>query len=440
MNKRDFIKQIFLILLYSACKSNIKSPNSENQTNEFKYNRFLGKRNAYLQFPTPTSITIKWRTSSPTSSLVQFGTDWGSLENFFDSNVDFDHELIIKNLTPETKYYYTWGSIEKPGNLDEQQFFWTSPAVGGTDPVNIWIIGDSGTKNEEQQKVIQVYNSRSQTVPINFGIALGDNAYDHGDDSQYQNSYFDSYSQIIKNLPIWLCLGNHEAQTNNPITQTGPYFDMFSFPREGELGGIPSKTKSYYSFEYSNIHFICLDTSLGYKNLSEDSPMMDWLEQDLKSSNQTWNIAFFHHPPYSKGSHDSDYNLDLIKVREIILPILEKYGVDLVLCGHSHNYERSILLHGHYGYSDELVPSMILDSGSGKSPNEYKKNSKSGTVYVVNGVGAEPRLATSQHPVIYNPAKLLLGAMYLNIEGNRLLSQFINENNEVIDEFTILKN
>ena len=53
-------------------------------------------------------------------------------------------------------------------------------------------------------------------------------------------------------------------------------------------------------------------------------------------------------------------------MRESLLPILEDFGVDLVLTGHSHSYERSFLIDGHYGTSGTLVPSMILDSGDGR--------------------------------------------------------------------------
>lgn len=57
----------------------------------------------------------------------------------------------------------------------------------------------------------------------------------------------------------------------------------------------------------------------------------------------------------------ADNDLDFSAV-----PILEFYGVDLVLCGHRHNYERSHVLHGHYGFSWELQPGMLLDTGGGQ--------------------------------------------------------------------------
>ena len=66
--------------------------------------------------------------------------------------------------------------------------------------------------------------------------------------------------------------------------------------------------------------------------------MYNWLEMDLQSTSQDWLIVYWHHPPYSKGSHDSDAQFGLIRIRENLLPLLEDYGVDLQLSGHSHSY------------------------------------------------------------------------------------------------------
>ena len=84
---------------------------------------------------------------------------------------------------------------------------------------------------------------------------------------------------------------------------------------------------------------------------SPTAAMATWLRNDLAATAQTWLLAFWHHPPYTKGSHNSDTETELVQMRQNILPILEDYGVDLVLTGHSHSYERSFLLDGHYGTS-----------------------------------------------------------------------------------------
>ena len=75
--------------------------------------------------------------------------------------------------------------------------------------------------------------------------------------------------------------------------------------------------------------------------------MLTWLKEDLAGTTQEWKIAFWHHPPYTKGSHDSDSENALADMRQNLVPILERGGADLVLTGHSYSYERSVLLNGN---------------------------------------------------------------------------------------------
>ena len=64
---------------------------------------------------------------------------------------------------------------------------------------------------------------------------------------------------------------------------------MFTLPQNGEAGGVPSGTENYYSFDYANIHFVCLDSSSSDRDVG--SPMLTWLESDLSSTTQEWIIA-----------------------------------------------------------------------------------------------------------------------------------------------------
>src|SRR5690606_41017946 len=126
-------------------------------------------------------------------------------------------------------------------------------------------------------------------------------------------------------------------------------------PTNGEAGGLPSGTEAYYSFDYGNIHFIVLDSDDTPRSVG--SPMYQWLEADLAATTQDWKVAYFHHPPYSK--EDSDNNNKETQMREIIMPVLEAHGVDLVLVRHSHNWQRSYLIHGHYGFSSSDRKSVV---------------------------------------------------------------------------------
>ena len=87
-------------------------------------------------------------------------------------------------------------------------------------------------------------------------------------------------------------------------TQSGPYYDIFTLPADGSAGGVPSGTEAYYAFDYANIHFICLDSYESSR--APNGAMLAWLARDLAGDRALWTIAFWHHPPYSEGSHDSD--------------------------------------------------------------------------------------------------------------------------------------
>jgi hypothetical protein len=174
--------------------------------------------------------------------------------------------------------------------------------------------------------------------------------------------------------------------------------------------------------------------------------MLSWLENDLAVTIKDWIIAYWHQPPYSWGSHTSDGELDLIQMRENALPILEKYGADLVLCGHSHVYERSYLLNGHYGYSSSFQSWMALNPGLGREDDEstYEKpagglGALRGTVYVVCGCSGEGGMGTfAKHPAhAINLGGF--GSMVIDVDGLRLDAKFLTDGSAVLDYFTIIK-
>ena len=109
---------------------------------------------------------------------------------------------------------------------------------------------------------------------------------------------------LLRRTALWPAFGNHDADSSNAVSRNGPFFDMFSLPTGAEAGGVASGSEVYFSFDYANVHFVCLDSYMSDR--SKTGPMLTWLETDLSNTMQEWIVCFFHHPPYSKGSHDSD--------------------------------------------------------------------------------------------------------------------------------------
>jgi hypothetical protein len=402
-------------------------------------------RGPYLQLGTPSSIVVRWRTSAPVVGRVQFGPSPGVASgSAAEVSARTDHEIALTGLVPDTVYYYSIGTSTTTIAGDATFHFRTSPTAGVERPVRVWVIGDSGTGDANAGAVRDAYAAFTGSRDTNLWLMLGDNAYQDGLDNEYQAAAFNIYPEMLRKTVLWPAYGNHDGYGSDAATNTGPYFDMFTLPKSGEAGGVASGTEAYYSFDYANIHFVCLESF--ETDRSPTAPMLSWLQRDLAANTQRWVVAYFHHPPYSKGSHNSDVEIELVQMRQNALPILENFGVDLVLSGHSHAYERSFLIDSHYGDSTTFVAAMKKDGGSGRADasGAYQKPTywmapHEGAVYVVAGTSAKIEAGgTLNHPAMYS-SQLVLGSLVLDVSGNRLDATFLDSTGVRRDYFSIVK-
>lgn len=390
-------------------------------------------RGPYLQQGTPSQIIVQWRTDNGSGSFVRYGTHQGALADIVgDPAIVTNHIVLITNLQPATKYFYEIGTATNWFAGTTNHYFITAPPVGPSRPTRIWALGDSGEPGPEAASVRDAYAAFAGDRPTDVWLMLGDNAYGDGEDGEYQAAVFNFYPQFLRNTVLWPTLGNHDR---DPV-----YFSIFSLPQNAEAGGVPSGSERYYSFDYANIHFICLDSS--DSDRTTNGPMYAWMRADLEATTQKWLIAYWHHPPYSKGTHDSDEEEELIEMRLNYVPILESFGVDLVLNGHSHNYERSYLLDGHYGLSTTLAQSMKKNGGSGRENGDgaYTKlggPGNQGAVYTVAGCSA---MSSEPDPM---PAMFVsldfVGSVVIDVDGGRLDFKFLQGNGALGDYFTLIK-
>lgn len=396
-------------------------------------------RGPYLQSSSDNRITVIWQTGTAVTSQLYYGTTINQINILAtDNNQATKHRIKLTDLQADTKYYYR---VQLANGLSEINSFKTAPLTGSNQPVRIWVIGDSGTANANARSVRDAFKAFTQGTTTDLWLMLGDNAYNLGTDAEYQRAVFDTYPQLLSNTVLWPTLGNHDGYSADASSQTGPYFDIFELPTQGEAGGVASGTEAYYSFDYANIHFICLD-SYG-SDRSVNAPMYQWLEADLAANQQTWTIAFWHHPPYSKGSHDSDLESRLIDMRENFNQLLEGYGVDLVLGGHSHSYERSVLLDGHYDLSptyDALTHAINAGDGSLLGNGIYTKDNiaHDGAVYVVAGSSGKTSEAPLDHPVMYRSLPTL-GSLVIDVKDKQLNAQFLDNQGNMPDSFSLNK-
>ncbi|MCO5249077.1 MAG: metallophosphoesterase [Chitinophagales bacterium] len=418
-------------------------------------------RGPYQQDGTTTSMKIMWRTSVPTVGWVKVGDTPDKLDKTFtESSSTINHIVLVDGLEPYTRYYYAIGYDDVTLSTGIDHYITTNQVAGDTSGFSLWMIGDMGKANDAQRMARDAFYQYNKQHPVDFMITLGDNAYQNGEDFEYQEKVYDIYDSIFRFLHYYPTPGNHDYniirgdnifEWVNPELDQGPYFDNHELPTMGEAGGFPSGTELYYSYDYGNMHFININSELYSWTVGSASPFKTWLKKDLEANQQHWTIAYLHSPPYTSGSHNSDdfYEIAIKNMRQFIVPILEEAGIDMLYGGHSHVYERSYMINGLYKNSPQYDPNVNLIDGRSGNPDlgetYEKKIGEKGTVYIVCGNSGnytnEDKLPNRIHPVFYirDAGNEVTGSVVLEVKGSTIVSRYINKHGEILDKFSIHK-
>ncbi len=186
--------------------------------------------------------------------------------------------------------------------------------------------------------------------------------------------------------------GNHDYNDGGGLAE---YLDYFTLPGAGVAGSGTSGNERYYDFVRGPVHFFALDSQAALTDPADMAAQKAWLQAQLAASTSAWKIVFFHHPPYSSGTHGSS-------------PAMQwpfaAWGADAVIAGHDHTYER-------------------IDVG--------------GIPYFVNGLGGRS-IYSFGTPV---PGSQLrynddYGAMRISADGAQMTFEFVNLAGAVVDSFT----
>ena len=363
----------------------------------------------YVQNVTSDQATILWATDDPDNGSVEYSSNgvdftavWASAKTFPSFETTplrpfTQYEARLAGLLPNTLYVYR---VSVGGAELAQGSFRTA----GPGPFRFVVIGDSGQGRSPQFQI-------GQRLPLEnpaFLIHAGDIAYMRGSYNDFQLNHFDVYNTILSSLPYFPVPGNHEYDDGRRPTPA-PFVALHSVP----TGKVPAADRGlYYSFDWGNAHFICLDSNKPLEQaITSNGEMLRWLERDLRATRQFWRIAVVHHPPYAGGPNQFEISSALVRTR--IVPILEKYGVQLMLSGHEHSYQRS----------------HSLRNGSIVAVN-------TGTVYMTSGGGGAslynvtsiPQIALSRSEHHY---------LTVDVDGSSMLLTATTQTGAVIDRVTL---
>jgi len=400
---------------------------------------FTGEREPYIQSLGSNSVVIRWQSEELVQGRVElYKRNAEVLFTKEESRSKEVHEVSIKGLESATRYYYRLYHNENLYKGGSEYWFETAPVTASNSAVRLWLLGDPGRSGKPIQSVknaMQTWvnkNPREGYSDLNLIISTGDNAYDHGTNEEYQKNLFSVHNDVFKNYVFWPVYGNRDAKGWS-------FFNLFSFPAEAELGGVASGTERYYSIDYGQLHLIFLDSNEGAYTANDE--MIKWMKKDLEATTQKWIIAFMHHPPYTRGKHNSNDPKDsggrMFNMRKRVIPVLENAGVDMVVSGHSHSYERSFLIDCHYGLTSDFKESSTLQTGP-EFIKPMQRASHSGTIYTVLGSSAEAVSGKLDHPAMA-VSEAILGSMIIDVENTKLVARFINNKSEIVDKFVIKK-
>ena len=364
------------------------------------------QRGPFLANPSTNSIQVIWRTPVAADSAVDFGTNQSLAAEISDSVLTTNHVMTLTNLLPGTEYFYRIRSAagEVAGVSPLLSFRTFKPSGDFT----FLVTADGG---DGAAVKYQVANLMAQTS-ADLALHCGDIVYDYFSLGREDYRCLSAYGPQMRSVPFYFSMGNHEV--DGPSFEQ-PYLQTLYLPTNPVTG-----TEHFYSFDQGDAHFTVLFVP-SLKNVPEyapfqltnGSPQYCWLTNDLASSAKPWKFLVMHVPLANSGYHrpdDDDNNgvPDRLELQQWLLPVAQRYGVQIIFSGNDHDYERSNPMGGVY--------QIVTGGGGGRLPNYGFVD------------GRDP--ANSQFYLVSEFVRVA-------VQGDSLLLQAIGTNDAVFDSMTI---
>lgn len=309
-------------------------------------------------------MTIMWSARENISSTVRYSKDnsfslvtvAGVPRVFLPSETGmsftfYQYQAELRSLDPGTAYSYrVYMGADNVPPAGEYTFH-----TAGSGPYSFLVFGDSGAGSPGQRDVLT--QMLKEPPVFNLVLHVGDIAYETGTFDEFTANYFGYYFTLMRRACFFPVPGNHEYYSPGAT----PYLALHAPPSETVP---PADRGRYYSYDWGNTHFVALDANLldpGYAPAR--ARMLAWLDNDLANTQAAWRIAYFHQTPYPISQHLND-PID-IAARNQFVPILERHGVQLVLAGHEHNYQRTKTMRGGVPVAAGMGTVYMTSGGGG---------------------------------------------------------------------------
>ncbi len=355
----------------------------------------------YLQYATQTGIRVHWETTAPVKAYVLFGQalpNSGSVvlnDRAHASSENDMHYAVLNNLRPETVYFYQVLGILTNGDTLKSSVHSFKTAVKDSSAFAFAVFSDSQNnwKNPEVWKRISEQAFRERP---DFAVHAGD-LVDLGymkDD--WVHEFLGQGHHFMKTVPLFSIPGNHEHDA-------ALYYQYMYVPQP-----------YFYSFRYGNAEFFMIDTD---QYQEEGTDMYNAIDMALSRSTAYWKFVVHHHPPFSSDDDDfgnTAYEISTLGDDEVrlLIPLYEKYGVDIVFYGHIHTYERTW---------------PLLNNKVAK---------EAGVLYInIGGSGGSLEHSAPTRSWFTRKVKTAHHFGYVTVHGDELQFQAIDENGQVFDAF-----
>lgn len=277
----------------------------------------------YLQFATGDSARVMFETTRPVTGVVRYGETSDFTRKTELAEPAMLGELVLEGLKPDEPYFYKVELTDDKGQkIASDVLSFQTAAPRGT-PISFAIISDTQDNPAVAGKLAgYIWGQRP-----GFMIHPGDLTGTGSQKGDWTDEFFTGgMGELLGRVTMYPVLGNHEQDAIH-------YYRYFSLPAP----------EYFYKFSQGDADFFMIDTN---RDVSPGSEQYEWLERELSASDARWKFAVHHHPPYS--SDENDYGDTWkgrstrgdLRVRQLTA-LYDAYGVDMVMTGHIHSYERT---------------------------------------------------------------------------------------------------